>query len=118
MTLFLLYLDCNRQVWYFDWLERTPMDTGEVKHYSIRVGGRVQGVFFRASTAEKARKLGLKGFVRNEKDGSVYIEAEGPEANVKELIDWAKVGPPHASVAFCNVTEGEVSHYSAFEIQR
>ena len=104
---------------YFDGdRQKLLMDTGKVKHYSIRVGGRVQGVFFRASTADKARSLGLKGFVRNERDGSVYIEAEGPERNVLELIEWAKVGPPHASVAFCKVTEGEVRHFSTFEIQR
>jgi acylphosphatase len=50
------------------------------KHFNIRISGRVQGVFFRASTKAKAEELGISGFVQNEPDGSVYIEAEGEEA--------------------------------------
>lgn len=64
----------------------------------IRVYGRVQGVFFRQSTRKIARKLGLTGRVRNEIDGSVYIEAEGPEEKLLELIDFAKKGPEIARV--------------------
>lgn len=94
------------------------MSSGEIKHYSIRVAGRVQGVFFRASTADKAKALGLNGFVRNESDGSVYIEAEGREMDVQQLIQWAQSGPPRASVDSCQVTEGQVRHYSGFQIQR
>jgi acylphosphatase len=48
-----------------------------MNHVSIRISGKVQGVFFRASTKGKAEQYGINGFVRNEKDGSVYIEAEG-----------------------------------------
>jgi acylphosphatase len=46
-------------------------------HYQITVSGKVQGVWFRKSTQDKARELGLRGFVRNQPDGSVYIEASG-----------------------------------------
>ena len=94
------------------------MSSGELKHYNIRVVGNVQGVFFRASTVDKAKSLGLHGFVRNESDGSVYIEAEGREADVQQLIDWARSGPPRANVFSCDVAEDELRHYSGFQIQR
>jgi acylphosphatase len=50
-----------------------------MKHWNIKVTGKVQGVFFRASTKAVADQLGVKGFVKNLSDGSVYIEAEGDE---------------------------------------
>ncbi len=82
------------------------------------VRGKVQGVYYRASTAEKANELGLKGFVRNERDGSVYIEAEGPEHTLDELVSWCKHGPPAARVDDCMVSEGPVKDFSDFKIQR
>jgi acylphosphatase len=48
-----------------------------MKHINIKITGKVQGVFFRASTKAVADQIGVKGFVKNEKDGSVYVEAEG-----------------------------------------
>lgn len=62
------------------------------KGLKIRVEGRVQGVFFRSNTREKATKLGLKGWVRNEADGNVLIVAEGEEDNLLKLIEWCKNG--------------------------
>lgn len=64
----------------------------------IRVSGRVQGVFFRASTAERARALALRGYVRNEPDGSVLVLAAGPAAALDELAQWLRTGPPMARV--------------------
>lgn len=64
----------------------------------IQCFGRVQGVFFRASTVEQAAKIGIKGWVRNEADGSVLIHAEGNEAQLAELIAWCKIGPEKAVV--------------------
>ena len=64
----------------------------------IRVQGKVQGVFFRASTQEKAEELGLKGWVRNEPDGSVLIHAEGDEEELRRLVEWCWQGPSAASV--------------------
>jgi len=54
-----------------------------MRHLNIRVSGKVQGVFFRASTKEQADQLGVKGFVRNEPNGDVYIEVEGDEEKLK-----------------------------------
>lgn len=88
------------------------------KHFTIRVSGLVQRVFFRASTKQKADSLKVTGFVRNEPDGSVYIEAEGSEQDLKRFVQWCHQGPPNARVDECDVRDGEVSGYSAFEIRR
>lgn len=68
------------------------------KRLHIRIKGRVQGVFYRYSTLQEARRLSLKGWVRNTPDGAVEILCEGPEENVLRLVDWCKTGPPGAIV--------------------
>jgi acylphosphatase len=89
-----------------------------MKHLNIRVTGRVQGVFFRASAREVATKLQLRGFVRNEPDGSVYIEAEGPEEALKEFVAWCRQGPPHAVVTNVETQEGSLQQLDRFDIRR
>jgi acylphosphatase len=69
-----------------------------MKRLIIKVYGLVQGVFFRYTTRKVARNLGLTGYVKNMPDGSVYIEAEGTEDNLYELLKFAKVGPKYAEV--------------------
>lgn len=69
-----------------------------MKRIIINVYGLVQGVFFRYTTRKVARKLGLTGYVKNMPDGSVYIEAEGPEDKLNKLLEFAKKGPKHAQV--------------------
>ena len=88
------------------------------KHVKIRITGRVQGVFFRAATKEKADALNIVGRVRNERDGSVYAEAEGQEEKVSEFIAWCHHGPPSARVEKCEVMEGALQHYDRFVIER
>lgn len=78
---------------------------GEDVRFRLRVTGRVQGVFYRASTEEAAGRLGLGGFVRNTPDGAVEIEAQGPRDRVEELIRWCRRGPPGARVQQVEVTE-------------
>jgi len=63
------------------------------------VSGRVQGVFFRASTRERAQALGLAGEVRNLPDGRVAVTACGPPAALVSLQQWLQEGPPQAVVS-------------------
>jgi acylphosphatase len=71
----------------------------------IRVTGRVQGVWFRASAEREAHRLGVSGFARNERDGSVTVEAEGPPAAVEAMVSWCRLGPPRAQVTGVAVEE-------------
>jgi acylphosphatase len=87
-----------------------------MNHLSIHVEGKVQGVFFRASTKEKADELDIKGFVQNENDGRVYIEAEGEEDALKEFTTWCKNGPSRAIVRSINISEGDLKNFSDFKI--
>ncbi|HEY6584980.1 MAG TPA: acylphosphatase [Gaiellaceae bacterium] len=64
----------------------------------VVVTGRVQGVFFRAETRNRARSLGLGGWVRNNGDGSVEAVFEGPDERVESMLDWCRRGPAHADV--------------------
>ena len=89
-----------------------------IKHLNIRVYGRVQGVFYRATAAETANKLNIKGFARNEKDETVYIEAEGEEDNLKAFIHWCKIGPPRASVDRVTTEIAGMKNYTTFVVQR
>ena len=84
----------------------------------IVVSGRVQGVFFRASAARKAEQLGLTGFVKNQPDGSVYIEAEGDENSLTEFLEWTKVGPPRAVVQKCEVLPQQIKNFSDFKVKQ
>jgi len=73
----------------------------------ILVRGRVQGVFFRASTCEEARARGLTGWVKNLPDGRVEIVAEGDRPALEALIRWCRIGPPYARVTGVDLTEEE-----------
>jgi acylphosphatase len=69
-----------------------------LKQIHIKVEGRVQGVFFRASAQREAKRLGLTGWVRNRNDSSVELVAEGEETGIKDLIAWAQSGSTAARV--------------------
>jgi acylphosphatase len=87
-------------------------------HKNLHITGKVQGVFYRDSTRQKANELGITGFVRNQPDGSVYAEAEGTEAALGSFIDWCHQGPPKAEVKKVTTTTGTWVGYSGFEIKR
>jgi acylphosphatase len=71
----------------------------------VRITGRVQGVWFRASAEREAARLGVVGFARNERDGSVTVEAEGSPAAVAAMEAWCRIGPPRAEVTAVEVTD-------------
>jgi acylphosphatase len=87
--------------------------TSEVTlHLAIR--GRVQGVGFRYSMAEEAVRLGLRGWVRNRRDGSVEAVVQGPAVAVEAMQRWAAHGPPSAHVSGVEATPAEGS-FEGFE---
>ncbi len=91
----------------------------EIRRASLRIKGRVQGVFFRESARREAERLALKGFVRNLPDGDVEAVAQGPGQAVEQFISWCHKGPPAARVESVNVTEQSPSHeLSSFTVER
>ena len=88
-----------------------------MKAVQARVSGRVQGVSFRWYTQERARELGVTGWVRNEPDGSVLVHAEGEDAAVEALVSWCRTGPSMAQVTDVAVREAAPSGATSFETQ-
>ncbi len=86
--------------------------------YRFKVNGRVQGVFFRKSTAETATRLGLSGWVRNCPDGSVEGHASGTSDAVEQLRKWLHQGPPTARVDAVQWEATEPEDGRAFEVRR
>jgi len=86
------------------------------KHLDIKVTGKVQGVFYRASTKAVADQLGIKGFAKNEEDGSVYIEAEGDEPILESFLEWCNEGPDRSRVEQVESNAGELKNYRNFEV--
>lgn len=71
-------------------------------------------MFFRYSAKSEAEKLGIKGFARNEDDGTVYIEAEGEESVLEKFLDWCGTGPLLAKVTKTEKTESDLKNFSGF----
>ncbi|MFC1533009.1 acylphosphatase [Thermodesulfobacteriota bacterium] len=89
----------------------------DVIRVRLIIEGRVQGVWFRDSTREKAAELGVNGWVKNRFDGTVEVLAEGSEEEVGKLIDWCHQGPPYAKVS--RVSQGREEYrgeYDSFAI--
>ncbi len=87
-----------------------------MKALQIKVYGRVQGVFYRASTKAVADQLGVKGIVKNETDGSVFIEAEADEFSMEAFLEWCKYGPDDAYVQKLDIIDIEIKNYRNFEV--
>jgi acylphosphatase len=84
----------------------------------VWISGRVQGVFFRASTRKCAHRLGLSGWVRNLNDGRVEAVAEGPDSEVKSWVDWCRNGPPLSRVdEVKEVWEEALGQFDGFELR-
>lgn len=89
------------------------MRTSKVVHIS----GKVQGVFFRASTQQQAIELGLTGYARNLIDGDVEVVACGGHDSVEKLVDWLKVGPERAEVTNIQVRDIAWQEHAFFAIE-
>ncbi len=72
--------------------------SGDAIAVNVRIRGRVQGVWYRGWTAEEASRHGLRGWVRNRRDGSVEALFCGPASAVRAMIEACRSGPPHARV--------------------
>ena len=81
------------------------------------ISGRVQGVFFRMETMRAAQRIGVSGWVRNLRDGTVEAVFEGDEARIDAIIQWCKEGPPHAHVTDVKVDREEYTgEFDGFDI--
>jgi acylphosphatase len=74
-----------------------------MKAVQVRVMGKVQGVFYRASARGEAERLGLSGWARNMSDGSVALLLQGEDQAVDEMLAWCRVGPPGAEPGWLDV---------------
>ncbi len=88
-----------------------------MKRLNITVYGRVQGIGFRYSALHAAQRLGVKGFVKNCYDGTVYLEAEGDDEPVESFLEWCKKGPSLARVERVVTEQAELRLYTGFEIR-
>ncbi len=77
---------------------KEKLEVNMEKSLKINIFGRVQGVSFRYYTQQKARELGIRGYVKNMPDGSVYIEATGKEDQMDQFVDFCRQGPSMARV--------------------
>lgn len=89
-----------------------------LKTISILVTGKVQGVWYRKHTQQKAAELGITGTVQNQKDGTVYIIATGTDEQLQQLVYWCKQGPPGAAVEEVTFAELSLQHFDGFHIVR
>ncbi len=87
-----------------------------MKQWNITVTGKVQGVHFRASTKAVADQLGIKGFVVNQADGSVFLEAVGDDFALESIKEWCWEGPDNAAVENVEIVEVEPKIYQNFEV--
>ena len=90
-----------------------------IQHRNITLYGKVQGVFMRRTIKQEARRLGVSGFVRNDPDGTVYIEAEADEPVLDKFVAWLKGGAGGGlhTIQTTDVSEGPFRAFDRFEIR-
>ena len=81
------------------------------------IKGKVQGVFFRASARDKARALGITGWIKNTEEGFVESVATGSLIQLEEFIDWCKKGPSQANVTEVIISQRAEEPFNQFSIQ-
>lgn len=88
-----------------------------MKRAHVRVHGSVQGVFFRVETRDRARSLGVSGWVRNLRDGAVEAVFEGPGERVESMVEWCRRGPAGARVESVDVDWEDPTREEGFAVQ-
>ncbi len=88
-----------------------------MKRVRVRVRGRVQGVFFRAEARERAESLGVAGWIRNARDGSVEAVFEGADEQVDSLVEWTRRGPAGARVDEVEAAPEEPAGEVGFQVR-
>ncbi|MBS0001329.1 MAG: acylphosphatase [Cyclobacteriaceae bacterium] len=88
-----------------------------IKNVHLTITGRVQGVGFRYSALQKAKEHNIKGYVKNQYDGSVFIEAEGDGTDLDHYILWCHKGPYSARVEHVLQVTGKVKNHSSFLVK-
>ena len=83
----------------------------------IIVHGRVQGVWFRAGTKERADELGLFGWVKNQSEGTVEIHAEGEKLQLENFVLWCRKGTPAANVTSLDLNLTSLQNFTSFEMR-
>ena len=89
----------------------------EERHFEIIVEGKVQGVYFRKSTQEIAKLLDIRGYVKNQTDGTVLIRALGNTVQIDQFLTWCRSGPPSANVTKLTVNDMKPEVFNVFEIR-
>ena len=87
-----------------------------MEHLDITVGGKVQGVWFRQSTLDKAIELGVNGYTMNLPNGNVYIEVEAETKVLNDFVEWCRVGPEYAEVEDVVLNESKLKGFKTFQI--
>jgi acylphosphatase len=85
--------------------------------YTVRVSGRVQGVGFRYSAVNTAKRLQISGYIKNMPDGSVYLEIEGAPDNVRKMLAWCYQGPRTAWIDQVNEYKEPPKDYKGFGVK-
>ena len=89
-----------------------------VRNIAVTVKGKVQGVWFRHFTEKEAVKLGLHGYVMNNENGTVYIEASGPINKIEQFLHWCKTGSPLSRVQNLQIVDSDIEYKDSFQIKR
>jgi acylphosphatase len=87
------------------------------KSYRITITGKVQNVGYRFYTVKTAAEFNIEGFVKNEPDGSVYIEAEGENDALETFMHWCRRGPQWARVDQFDIQEQPLMNYKGFRVK-
>jgi acylphosphatase len=85
--------------------------------FFARIRGRVQGVGFRYSALQEARRFSITGWVRNAADGDVEVWAEGPPEKLAAFLRWLRKGPPYAHVEAVDSEEKQARGYREFGVE-